>query len=318
VIEYRAFLNFDTPGIARLWNAQTWRRGLARPVSPRLLEELVYAKPYFERHGLTVACDAGEIVGFAHAGFGPNEDESDICTEMGVICMLLVAPRPDAADIAGHLIAACESYLQRRGSRLIYGGAINPLTPFYLGLYGGSELPGTLASDADIVGYYRESGYQEIDRCVILHRRIEGKLRKVVDHRQTLVRRRYRVEVNRPDPPATWWSACTAPPTECVRLGLLSRKGGPPCGGLTLWTVEPLGRTWGVTTAGLCEVEVPQAMQRTGLATFLNTEAIRYLQTSGMGLVEAQTMQHNTAARGLYEKLGFEQVDEGIVLRKSS
>ena len=60
-----------------------------------------------------------------------------------------------------------------------------------------------------------------------------------------------------------------------------------------------------------------QAVQRSGLATFLNVEAIRYLQTSGMGLVEVQTMQQNTAARGLYEKLGFEQVDQGIVLRKS-
>jgi ribosomal protein S18 acetylase RimI-like enzyme len=58
-------------------------------------------------------------------------------------------------------------------------------------------------------------------------------------------------------------------------------------------------------------------VQRIGLATFLNVEAIRYLQTSGMGLVEAQTMQQNTAARGLYEKLGFKQVDQGIVLRKS-
>jgi ribosomal protein S18 acetylase RimI-like enzyme len=317
VIEYRAFRNVDTPGIARLWNAQPPRRGLARPVSPRLLEELVFSKPYFERHGLIVASDADEIVGFAHGGFGPNEDESDISTEMGVICMLMVAERADATAIAQGLITECEAYLKGRGSRLIYAGCINPLIPFYLGLYGGSEMPGTLASDADIVDYYRESGYQEIDRCVVLQREIAGKLRKRVDHRQTHVRRRYRVEINRLDPPSTWWSACTAPPTDAVRLQLLPRQGGPPCGGLTLWTVEPLGRTWCVATAGLCDVEIPRAVQRIGLATFLNVEAIRYLQTSGMGLVEAQTMQQNTAARGLYEKLGFKQVDQGIVLRKS-
>jgi ribosomal protein S18 acetylase RimI-like enzyme len=317
VIEYRAFRNTDTPGIAHLWNAQSSRRGLARPVSPRLLEELVFSKPYFERQGLFLACDAGEIVGFAHGGFGPNQDESDICTEMGVICMLMVAERADAPAIARRLITECEAYLKGCGSRLIYAGGINPLIPFYLGLYGGSELPGTLASDANIVGYYRESGYQEIDRCVVLQLKIESKVRKLVDHRQSLVRRRYRVEINRLDPPATWWSACTAPPTEAVRLQLLPRKGGPPCGGLTLWTVEPLGRTWGVATAGLCNVEITQSVQRSGLATFLNVEAIRYLQTSGMGLAEAQTMQQNTAARGLYEKLGFREVDQGIVLRKS-
>ena len=67
---------------------------------------------------------------------------------------------------------------------------------------------------------------------------------------------------------------------------------------------------------GLIDLEVCDAERRQGLATFLLSEAFRHFQTQGMTLVEAQTMQHNTAALGLYQKLGFEAIDHGAVFRK--
>ena len=318
MIEYRAFRNSDTPHVARVWNAQPQRRGLAQPVSPRLLEELVYSKLYFDRAGLQLAWADGRVVGFAHAGFGPNEGEDDICTEMGAICLLLVEPREDATKVARGLIRASEEYLQGQGAKLLYAGAVKPLNSFYLGLYGGSELPGVLASDEDLLGYYLQNGYQEIDRCVIFQRDLNERMKPQFDRRLTMLRRRYTVGFNRTFTERTWWSACTAPLTDTVRLELLPRKGGPPCGGLTIWNVEPLGRSWGVATAGLHDLQVPPDLQRGGLATYLNIEAIKYLQSSRMGLVEAQTMRQNTAAIGLYQKLGFQEVDQGVVLRKAT
>ncbi len=316
MIEYRPFRNCNTPQIARLWNEQSYRRGLASHVSPRLLEEMVYSKIYFDHDGLILAWEGDQVLGFAHAAFGPDENEQDICCEMGAISMLLVAQREDAPTIARGLIEQCENYLRHRGAKLMYAGAVNPLNGFYLGLYGGSELPGVLASDGDLLGYYEDSGYREIDRCVVLQRDLTSRLEPTLDKRQRLVKRRYSVGINRLPQKTTWWGACTAPMTDTIRLELLPRKGGPPCGGLTLWTIEPLGRNWGAASAGLCGLEVPAELQRSGLATFLNVEAIKFLKTSGMGLVEAQTMQQNTAALGLYEKLGFQRVDQGIVLRK--
>lgn len=317
MIEYRSFRNCDTPHLTKVWNRQPHRRGLAQPVSPRVLEELVFSKIYFDRHGLILAWEGDRVVGFTHAGFGPNEAQDGISTEMGAICMLLVEPRDDAPAIAKGLIEQGEAYLRSHGTKLFYAGSVNPLNSFYLGLYGGSELPGILASDGDLIGYFEQSGYQEIDRCMVLQRNLRTRLEAPFDRRQRLVKRRYTVEVNRTMPKTTWWGACTAPYTDSVRLELLPRKGGPACGGLTLWTIEPLGRSWGSASAGLCDLEVPPEMQRGGLATFLNTEAIKFLKTSGMGLVEAQTMRQNTAALGLYEKLGFEQVDQGVVMRKA-
>jgi ribosomal protein S18 acetylase RimI-like enzyme len=93
----------------------------------------------------------------------------------------------------------------------------------------------------------------------------------------------------------------------------------PACGAVAsawLWDVEPLSTSWGVPTAGMYDLEVNADRRQQGLATFLLTEAFQRLRNRGIVRVEAQTMQHNTPAVRLYEKLGFNRVDEGIVYRK--
>ena len=64
------------------------------------------------------------------------------------------------------------------------------------------------------------------------------------------------------------------------------------------------------------DLHVESALRRSGLATFLLTEAFARLRNRGIVLVEAQTMQNNTPALALYNKLGFTKVDEGVVYRK--
>ena len=50
---------------------------------------------------------------------------------------------------------------------MLYGGAVWPLDPFYLGLYGGSGLPGVLDSDTVARELYRLHGYDPIDRTLL-------------------------------------------------------------------------------------------------------------------------------------------------------
>ena len=50
-----------------------------------------------------------------------------------------------------------------------YSG-VGQLNGFYLGLYGGSELPGTLDSSKPAQQLFLGAGYQEIDRTIVLHR----------------------------------------------------------------------------------------------------------------------------------------------------
>ena len=61
--------------------------------------------------------------------------------------------------------------MTRRGLRL-YAGAMFPLNPFYLGLYGGSELPGFLATDAAAEVFFTKRGYQVCRTTRVLQRRL--------------------------------------------------------------------------------------------------------------------------------------------------
>ena len=65
------------------------------------------------------------------------------------------------------------------------------------------------------------------------------------------------------------------------------------------------------------EIEVAPAFRRQGMAKFLLSQMLRYLQEQYFGLTEVQTMQHNQAAIQLYQSLGFQQVDTGRIYKKA-
>jgi ribosomal protein S18 acetylase RimI-like enzyme len=316
LIRYRPFRNTDPPHLAEIWRAQPPLRGLMQPMSTPVLDRFVLSKPYFDRLGLIVAVDDERPVGFVHAGFGPTADESDLAVERGVTCMLMVLPQHRERDaIARELLTQSEDYLRRRGAKTLYGGCIEPVNPFYLGLYGGSELPGVLASHAQLVQLFLAAGYREAERTVIMHRQTAG-FRPIVDRQQMLVRRNYRVETT-PDPPAaTWWEACTIGQTERVRFELVPKDNGQLAAVATFWDIEPLASSWGVRAMGLMRMATCSANRRQGLSTFLLGEAVRQLQTQGISQIELQCMHDNSAAVKLYLKHGFKEVDQGIVFVK--
>jgi len=82
-----------------------------------LFEQLVFAKLYFDYGGLIVARDDDRPVGFAHAGFGPDEQGDRLSTELGVTCVVIVRPDCPQADVAAGLLERCEQYLRGRGRR---------------------------------------------------------------------------------------------------------------------------------------------------------------------------------------------------------
>ena len=282
-----------------------------------LFERMVLSKPYFDRDGLIVATDNGRVVGFGHAGFGPTDDESALSRELGAAILVIVAPHADEASIATEVVARCEAYLGSRGAKVLYGGGIRPLNAFYLGLYGGSELPGVLDSDAPQQAVFRGAGYREIDRTVVLHREVSG-FRPVVDRQQIQLRRRAQVEYRPDPPPQTWWEACTLAEFTRLEYQLRLREESEPAAFATLVDMEAFGHAWGVRAAGLIDVRVVESHRREGLALHLVGEILRQAAEQGIGLVEVQTMHHNAAALALYRKLGFHQVDSGAVFRKDS
>ncbi|HEY1601187.1 MAG TPA: GNAT family N-acetyltransferase [Pirellulales bacterium] len=315
MIQYRSFRNYDTPQLIDVWRAQPRERGLAQPVSVELFEQIVLSKPYFENDGLILAIDEGVVVGFVHAGFGPTDDGRGVNHRFGVTSLLLVRPNYQQADIGQELLARSESYLRGRGAEVLYAGGIRPLDPFYLGLYGGSELPGVLASNQFANGVFQAGGYLEIDRVIVLQRELTG-FRPPVDRVQMQIRRTSVIEETCDARPRSWWEACALDHFQVVSFDLVERDETRPAATARFWILESFAAGWGVQAAGLYELEVAADRRRKGIATFLLADAFRRLVAQGISLIEVQTMTGNAAALALYRKLGFREVDQGIAYRK--
>ena len=87
---FRSFRNTDPPRLAEIWPDQPQQRGLAQPVTAGILEQFVLSKPCFDPAGLIVALDDNVPVGFAHAGFGPNDEQTAIATDIGTTYQLML------------------------------------------------------------------------------------------------------------------------------------------------------------------------------------------------------------------------------------
>jgi ribosomal protein S18 acetylase RimI-like enzyme len=157
-------------------------------------------------------------------------------------------------------------------------------------------------------------GYREIDRTVVFQRTLAD-FRAPVDRKQMQVRRRTQMAVVDEPPSKSWWEACTLGEFERVEFQLLDRELGKEIASATLRAIDHTPANSGVRTSGLVDVQVDPGQQHEGLATFLVSEALKELSQQGVGLIEAQTMERNKAAIGLYQKLGFTRVDSGAVYR---
>jgi GNAT superfamily N-acetyltransferase len=317
VFQFRPFRNTDPPRIAEIWRDQPSQRGLAQPVTAGILEQLVLSKPYFDPEGLIILLSDDTPIGFVHAGFGANDEQSGLTTDVGTTYQLMLRADRRNDALADELLARSEEYLRKRGAKVIYAGGIRPLNAFYLGLYGGSELPGILANDHVFNEACRRRGYREIDRVVVLLLELAG-FRPPVTRSQRQLRREVACQELQMPPVRTWWEACTTGAFERIRFTLTRPGGSEPLADVWFWDVEPLSTSWGAPAAGMFDLSVPNDQRRKGLATFLLGEAFERLRNRGVLLVEAQTMQENTPAVALYERLGFKKVDEGIVYRKEA
>jgi ribosomal protein S18 acetylase RimI-like enzyme len=308
LIEFRPFRNQDAPLVVDVWRSQAAQRGLAQPMSVAMFDEIVLAKPFFDREGLILAIQDGAALGFVHAGFGPAPDLAGRSTETGVVSQVLLGPG-QSAELAHELLVRGESFLRTRGSKTIWAGGVAGRDPFYCGLAGGSETRGLLQSDPARVAMFAAEGFQPAARSLVLHRDL-ARFRQPVDRAQMQLRRRMCVHAIADPPAQNWWDATTLGSYERTQFQLCARDAGEPEASITFWMMVPLSISWGVHAAGLIDLHVAENARRQGLATFLVCDALRQLFAQGISLVEVQIDAENLPATRLFAKLGFEQVDE--------
>ncbi len=315
MIEYRPFLNTDLPGIVNVWKQQRPQKAIAQTMFLTQMETCVLSKPFFDPAGLIVAIKADSILGFVHCGFPANEDRSDLNYQRGIICLLLTIDGPDQMEICNRLIELGEEYLAKRGSTISLTGTDFPMSPFYLGLYGGSNVPGILTVNQPVIQVFESRGYSHQSRILVMQRSLHD-FRAAQDRRQVSIRRSFRIEQDLDPLSSNWWEACTLGNTNRSVFHLIDRRTSQPQGNISYWDMEPLARNWGVRAMGLFNLSIEPDARLAGLGTFLIGESLRHMQKQGINLVEAQVADDNLAALNLFEKMGFEANDTGSVLMR--
>jgi ribosomal protein S18 acetylase RimI-like enzyme len=316
VVHFRSFHNDDPPALVDIWNASFTGRGavILRHSSP--LERYAFSKPYFDPAGLILAVEDDVRVGFAHAGFGANPAETGVSSVAGVICALGVHPSRRGQGIGAELLQRCEQHLLSRGAQTIHAGAMAPLNPFYLGLYGGSEQPGFLESDPQAARFFTARGYAPSETSLVLQRRLDRPL-NVADGRFPGLRRRFQVEVAACVRTTSWWHECVLGPVEPVEFRLQETGTGQLAARARIWEMEGFSWRWGAPSVGVIDLSVEEGLRRQGLAKLLLVNILQYLQDQYFAIVEAHVREGNVAALNLYRALGFEQVDVGRSYRKT-
>jgi ribosomal protein S18 acetylase RimI-like enzyme len=317
VLHYRTFRNTDPPRLVELWNQVFEGPGAVQLPGTSMLELHVLAKPYFDPDGLIFAFDDDRTVGFVHGGFGPNQRESALAMKQGITCLVGVHPGYRRRGIGSELLRRSEGYLRGRGAQELYAGPSPRRNPFYLGLYGGSDSAGALASDTAADPFLVRRGYRPAATFEVWERRLDAPI-NLNDWRFPGHRRKYEVRILPRGGIGTWWRECTEGPLEMVEFRLEEKLTGKVMAVATAWDMETYSQRWHEAAVGIVQIEVQPAVRRQGLAKFLLDQLLRHLQDQCFLRTEVNTSPDDEAASNLFKGLGFQQIDVGHSYMRAS
>jgi ribosomal protein S18 acetylase RimI-like enzyme len=310
VIQYRQFRNTDPPGLVEIWNDALIGRGAVRLRNSSTLESCTLSKLFFDPAGLIVAEEAGRPVGFVHAGFGSNAEGTALDCRRGTTCMLAVRHAARGHGIGTELLRRSEQYLRGRGARELYGGSMAPLNPYYLGLYGGSELPGFLATDVAAEPFFIRHGYEVSQTTRVLQRRLSVPV-KVFDARFVGYRQRFELLEDAASRLGSWWQYSLFSAAEPRVFSLLDRNSNLYAAQATVWEMEDFSHRWNMPAVGLADWFVRPELQRQGIGKYLLAQVLRKAMEELVEVVELHIPSGNQPAWKVCTALGFEQVDLG-------
>jgi ribosomal protein S18 acetylase RimI-like enzyme len=321
VTRFRSFRNSDPPSLVKLWNQAAPEHGSVRPLRVHELDTHALGTVNFDAAGLIVAEKDGRIVGFVHAGFGPDLPVEmtrpfDLCHDLGTIIMLVVEPALDDAFVLRGLIDAAQSYLRARGAQVVYAGGLFPINPFYWGLYGGSEGSGVLSEHRQFHGTLLELGFEPVSTTVLLEADLS--VQEPRDPRAALIRRQTQVEFTDDAMPTHWWQNVALGDFQLMSARLLIKADRTPVAQALAWDMGWFDREDGRARIGLINLDVPPDQRRKGYARFLLSEIFRRARENLIASIAVSTSAENHPALALYQSLGFLPTDQSTLYRLAS
>lgn len=321
MIVFRRFRNTDPPALADVWNESHTARGSFPLRTPALLERWIFSKPHFDHDGLIVACDDADdnkIVGYALAGFGPNEALTALDHSHGVVCSVAVRPGAMRKGIGTELVKRCAEYLTKRGATTLRAGPVWPHCPFGFGLYGGTNCPGFLASDPAADPFFKKLGYAPGAQTLVFQKKLDAPL-SIPDARFSLLRKRYETQVMRAAGVPSWWHECVWGTLDPVEFRMVDKLASNFIAARALvWELEGYGWRWGFPSAGILDISVRQDLRRLGLAKLLLSQILRFLQDQFFGICEFHAPADDAALVGLCRSATLEHVDTGTTYLKKA
>jgi ribosomal protein S18 acetylase RimI-like enzyme len=233
---------------------------------------------------------------------------------MGTIAMLVIDPDFDDPALGIGLFAEAESYLWRRGAKVLYSGGQIELSSFYWGVYGGSECSGVLEAHHSFHRASRDSGYEPVASTVLMEADLSAP--EFRDPKSLLIRRQTRLEVIEDALPSSWWESAAIGYTQITRFRVLNKVDERELARASTWDMAAFGRLDGKARTGVIDVEVAEGERRKGYGRHLISEILRHCRSQWGEVVSLQTRSTNEAAIALYESLGFEAVETATLYRR--
>ena len=240
-----------------------------------LFERQVLAKPYFDQAGLIVATEDERPIAFAHAGFGPTDDESEISHELGAIdsddrrsargrsCNRRRIDCP-LRDISSR--PRCQSVLRRRhatAERVLFGTLRRQRNARRSGFRSAattvfSQRPAiakSIAPSSCIANWPAFARWSIGSKCNYAGKR---------GSKSSPIRRAQ-----------SWWEACTLGEFTRMQYSSTCATRTEMAAKATLIEMETFSHTWGVRAAGIVDVWVDEPHRRQGMAVSLLGEILR-------------------------------------------
>ena len=315
MIEYRPFHNSDPPQIVDLWHQCYLGRGAAEGFTGDAFEYLIFSQPYFEKPGLIVAVQEGRIVGFVHAGLGDQNHPTE--RHAGVICMLMVHPKFRRQGIGRNLYEHASRWLQEKNATSITVGSVPPVTPFYVGMYGGAQPLGFLESEEDAAPFCAALGLQEKTRIASYQRDVQNS-RDPISVRHVQNRRKFQLRLQVRDVPDSPWWITRIGRLDAISAILEPKMGGEPVAWAECYGLDLFVGKWNARAVAVNDIFVPEDNRKQGYGQTLLLELAARMKRELVDILDAYAFESNEAGMKLLESGGFSRVDTGVVYGPAS